>query len=148
MRAAVFVLSVITLSGCTDDQRDAPSPIGVLVAANAAKDRAMVAGDGAALAKFYTSDYRVIDNDGNVHDRRDQIAFMTKEVDLLDAESADVRVTLLAKNAAVVTGVVKGRYRQEGRKQKFAERFTSIWVSEDSQWRVRHEHSSTIADAR
>jgi hypothetical protein len=69
---------------------------------------------------------------------------MTKEIDLLSAESADVRAILLAKNAAVITGVVKGRYRQKRREHAFAERYTSIWVTEDSQWRVRHEHSSTI----
>jgi ketosteroid isomerase-like protein len=42
---------------------------------------------------------------------------------------------------------VKGRYRKRGREQRFAERYTSIWVSEDNRWRVRHEHSSSINSA-
>lgn len=104
----------------------------------------MVAGDAAALENFYTADYQVIDDDGGAHDKRNQVEFMTRDVDLLSAASSDVQVRMLGKNAALVTGRLQGKYRQGGKVSPFDERFTSIWVTEDSQWRVRHEHSSKV----
>ena len=144
MRAAALLLCVLLLAGCGKPDAGTDSAVRVLEAANAAKDRAMVAGDAAALENFYTADYRVIDDEGLVHDRRGQVEFMSRAVDLLSATSADVEVRLLGKNAAFVTGRVHGTYRQDGKDLPFNQRFTSIWVTEDSQWRVRHEHSSAL----
>ena len=145
MRRAAFVLAVWFLAGCSEPDAQTHSPVRVIEAANAAKDRAMVAGDPAFLENFYTADYRLIDESGEVHDRRKQVEFMTKSVDLLSATSEDVQVRMLGKNAALVTGRVRGTYRRDGKERPFDDRFTSIWVSsEDSQWRVRHEHSSEM----
>lgn len=145
MRTALLLLGVSVLTACEEPEAGTHSTAQVLEAANAAKDRAMVAGDRPALENFYTPDYQIIDDDGAVHDRRNQVEYMTREVDLLSAASSDVTVRMLSKNAALVTGRVRGKYRKDGKEMPFDERFTSIWVSEDSQWRVRHEHSSDMA---
>jgi len=142
------LLALLVLSACEASKDDAAAPVKMLVAANAAKDQAMVTGDRSALENFYAAGYEVIDDDGNVHDKRAQVEFITKSIDLLDARSDDVRVSMLGKNVALVTGRMNGRYRQSGNEKSFAERYTSIWVNEDSQWRVRHEHSSTIETTR
>ena len=145
MRHAAFLLGLSLLAGCSEPQGETHSPVKVIEAANAAKDRAMVAGDPAFLENFYTADYRLIDESGEVHDKRNQVEFMTKAVDLISATSEDVQVRMLGKNAALVTGRVHGTYRRDGKELPFNDRFTSIWVSsEDSQWRVRHEHSSEM----
>lgn len=144
MRATVLMLALVAHSGCSKSQPDMTAAMRTLIAANEAKDHAMVVGDAADLERFYTADYRVIDDDGNVHDKRNQLQFMTEKVDLLDAVSDDVQVRMLAQNAALLTGRMTGRYRTEGREISFAERYTSVWVTEDNQWRVRHEHSSTM----
>ena len=147
MRAAGPFLGLLMLAGCGESHGDSGSADNVLIAANAAKDRAMVAGDAAALDNFYTADYRVIDDQGKVHDKRNQVEFMTRTIDLIEAQSTDVKVSMLGKNAALVTGRMRGRYRESGREKAFEERYTSIWVTEDSQWRVRHEHSSMMQGA-
>ena len=147
MRAAVL-FGILILAACDEPGGEIHSTVQVLEAANAAKDRAMVAGDPPALENFYTPDYQIIDGDGAVHDRRNQIEFMTRQVDLVSATSSEVQVRMLSKNAALVTGRVRGKYRRDGKESPFDERFTSIWVSEDSQWRVRHEHSSDLKPSR
>lgn len=144
MRTAAYLLGGLVLGACRESETDVTSPNSVLVAANVAKDRAMIAGDAAALDRFYTADYQVIDAYGKVHDKRNQVEFITKAIDVLEAESVDVRVNMLAKNAAMITGRMRGRYRQSGKEKPFDERYTSIWINEDSHWRVRHEHSSRI----
>lgn len=148
MRAAVLLLGIAILAACGESGSGTHSTVQVLEAANAAKDRAMVAGDSPALENFYTADYQIIDPDGDVHDRGNQVEYMTREVDLVSAVSSDVEVRMLSKNAALVTGRMRGKYRRDGKLSPFDERFTSIWVSEDSQWRVRHEHSSDISASR
>ena len=147
MRRAKSLLAVL-LSSCGETQSNLSPAPQMIAAANAEKDRAMVKGDAPALEQFYTADYQVIDDDGNVHNKRNQVQFMTEAVDLLDAKSADVQVRMLSQNAALVTGRMTGRYRQNGRTVPFAERYTSVWIIEHNQWRVRHEHASTIEGPR
>lgn len=148
MRGIVPTLALVALIACSKSQPDMASVERMLVAANEAKDRAMVAGDAADLERFYTADYRVIDDDGIVHDKRNQLQFMTREIDLLDAVSDEIEVRMLGQNAALLTGRMTGRYRTKGKEISFAERYTSVWVTEDNRWRVRHEHSSMMAMPR
>lgn len=118
------------------------------MAANIAKEKAMVSGDAAALERFYTADYHVIDDDGNVHDKRNQVEFTTSSVDLLAAVSDDVKVHTPGENAALLTGRLSGRYRMDGNEAAFVQRYTSIWVREAKDWRVKHEHASTVPKPR
>ena len=148
MRVAALLLGVSILAACEEPEAGTHSIAQVLEATNAAKDRAMVAGDRPALENFYTADYQIVDANGDMHDRRNRVEYMTGEVDLLSAASSDVEVRMLSKNAALVTGRLRGAYRRDGKESPFHERFTSIWVSEDSQWRFRHEHSSDIGSSR
>ena len=124
MRAAASLLCVALLAGCAERDSGTHTAVQVLEAANAAKDKAMVAGDAAALENFYTADYQGIDDDGTIHDKRGQVEFMTGAVDLLSATSADVEVRMLSKNVALVTGRVHGTYRQDGKHLPFNERLT------------------------
>lgn len=147
MRLAIPLFASLLIASC-DDSRPAPPDAQVAVAAaNAAKDAAMIAGDAAALERFYTDDYQVIDDDANVHGKSDQLEFMTRTVSLLRARSDDVRVTMLAPDAALVTGRLVGRYRMGGEESDFVERYTSIWVRHGDAWRVRHEHGSLVPRA-
>ena len=115
-----------------------------VIAANAAKDEAMIARDAARLARFYTDDYSLIDDDAGVHGKSDQVRFMTREVELLRARSDDVQVTMLAPDAALVTGRLTGRYRMDKKESDFIERYSGVWVRQGRDWRVRHEHGSLV----
>lgn len=142
MRYSVCLLAALLLS-C----REVPQPTAVetesaLRAANAAYDKALIDGDADALSRFYTDDFQIIDARAEVHGKADQIQFMTEEVDLLLAKTDDVRIAMLAPDVALLTGRFVGRYRLDGKENDFIERYTSIWVRDDDQWRVKHEHSS------
>jgi len=142
--AAVLLLGASILAACDEPESETHSTVQVVEAANAARDRAMLAGDGPALENFYTADYQIVDDGGNVRDRRNQVEFLTRRVDLVSAASSDVQIRMLSKNAALMTGRARGTYRQGGKERPFDERFSSIWVSEDSRWRLRHEHRSEV----
>ena len=147
MRVATVLLACAALSACDLRSGDPATAERELRAANAEYDAALIDGDAKALDRFYTADYSIIDDDADVHGKADQIAFMTKNVDLLQARSDDLRIKMLGPNAAMLTGRLTGRYRMDGKEDHFVERYTSIWVREEGAWRVQHEHASIVPKA-
>jgi ketosteroid isomerase-like protein len=142
VRSSLSLIALLMLAGCTKAAPDAKETERSLRAANAAYDQALIDGDAAQLDRYYADDFSIIDDDAAIHDKKNQIAFMTKEVDLLNARNDDVRVTLLGPDAALLTGRFSGRYKYRGKESDFTERFTSVWVRENGHWRVKHEHAS------
>lgn len=146
MRIAAAIMGSLLLTACAEAVADKPQDrkgaIEAVTAANAAKDRAMIARDPAALASFYTEDYQVIDSRAEIHGKTNQVDFMTKSVELLSADSDQVKVEILAPDAALVTGRMTGRYRMDGKVSGFVERYTGLWVKQGEAWRVKHEHGS------
>lgn len=150
MRIATTMVVSLPLAGCAnavaDNPQDHKAAIEAVTAANTAKDHAMIARDPQALASFYTEDYRVIDSRADIHGKKNQVDFMTKAVELLKADSDQVKVEMLAPDVALVTGRMAGRYRMNGKESGFVERYTGIWVKQGANWRVKHEHGSMQPD--
>ena len=146
MRPAVIIAAFLLTSGC-DRAQNGQAGADAVRAANAAKDKAMIARDAARLGQFYTDDYLLIDDDAQVHDKADQVRFMTENVELLSARSDDVQVTMLSPDAALVTGRLAGRYRMDDRESDYTERYTGVWLRQGQEWRVKHEHGSLVPAA-
>jgi ketosteroid isomerase-like protein len=151
MRGVLILFSAILLAACDrpaakQDSAAQANAEAELKAANVEYDKALVDGDAAALGRLYTADFQIIDDDAQIHDRAEQIAFMTKSLDLLNAKSDGVRVRILGPDAALLTGRFSGRYRLEGKVNDFTERYTSVWVRDGGSWRIVHEHSSVVPD--
>lgn len=144
MRRSLALIGFVLLAGCGERAPDLREAERTLLAANAEYDRALIDGNAEALNLHYADDFTIIDDDAAIHDKANQVAFMTKEVDLLSATSDDTKVTMLGPGAAVVTGRFKGRYRYKGEEKDFTERYTSVWVRNDGRWQVRHEHASLV----
>ena len=148
MRALTLMVATGVLAACNQQSANEANPEDQLRAANAGYDQALIEGDAAALNRYYTDDFERIGNDGAVHDKNNQVHFMTKEVDLLNGRGDDVEVTMLGPDSALVTGRFAGRYRYKGSEENFTERYTSVWVRKDGEWRVRHEHASLLPELK
>jgi len=143
MRNIVIAATAAALAACSGGGDDAKTR-SELQAANAAYDQALIAGDAKVLDRMYTEDFQIIDDEANVSDKRNQVKFMTEQLDLLDARSDDVKITPLGDDAALLTGRFTGRYRMNGQENAFTERYTSVWVRDGDQWKIKHEHSSLV----
>lgn len=142
MRAKALIVIIGLMSACSDDSTDHVAAEAALRAANAQYDLALIEGDAAALNRFYADDFRIISDDAEISDKKEQIRFMTQEVDLVEARSDDVRLDMLGPDSALMTGRFTGRYRYKGEEKDFVERYTAIWAREGENWRLKHEHSS------
>ena len=142
MRNTSIVLTILMLTGCSASSANPANSEAEILAVNEAYNRALVEGDALALNLLLTNDFRSIDDDAGIHDKRDQIEFMTTEIDLIHARGDEVEVAMLGPDAALVTGRFIGRYRYKGTETDFTERYTSIWVRDGERWRVMHEHAS------
>ena len=144
MRALTLMAATGLLAACNHQSTAQDDPEGQLRAANARYEQALIEGDAAALDRHYTDDFERIGNDGGVHDKRDQVQLITREIDLLNGRGDDVEITMLGPDSALVTGRFAGRYRYNGAEEDFTERYTSVWIRKDGEWRVRHEHASLV----
>ena len=144
MRKFALFAAAAGLAGCSSGASGSDAAEERLAAANAAYDRALIAGDAEALNRIYTDDFQIIDDDANVRGKADQVRFITEQVDLLEARSDDIEVTPLGHEAGLVTGRIAGRYRMDGAENSFTERYSSVWVREDGEWKIKHEHSSLV----
>ena len=144
MRFAAALVAALSLSACDLRSADPTTVERELLAANAEYDQALIEGDAVKLDRFYSDDFQIIDDDAGIHGKRDQIDFMTEQVDLQQASSDDIKVTILGPEAAMLTGRFIGRYQYQGKENDFTERYTSIWVRQNGEWRVKHEHASLV----
>lgn len=147
MRGTALIAVIVLLSACRDESPNHSSAGAALRAANAQYDRALIDGDAPALDRFYADDFKIISDDAEISDKKEQIRFMTEEVDLLEARSDDVHLTMLGPDSALMTGRFTGRYSYKGQERDFVERYTAIWVRDGENWRLKHEHSSIQPEA-
>ena len=142
MRVSVLIAALGLLSACEDGASNTGAAVSALRAAMAQHEKALIAGDAAALDRAYGNDYRMIDYEAKIADKQRQIQLMTKEADLLHGRSDDVRISMLGQDHALVTGRFTGRYRYRGEEADFTERYSSLWVRDGENWRLKHEHTS------
>jgi len=143
MRWVPVILTAILVAACSGETPRQSFAEGDLLAANAAYDRALIAGDASALEAIYADGFSFTGDHAEQRDRAGQIAYMTDgTVQLLAAHSDDIDVTPLGAEAALLTGRFSGRYRTAAAESDFTERYSSVWILTDEGWKLRHEHSS------
>ena len=142
MRVPALIAALVLLSACEDGGSNRASAEPALRAAHAQHEKALVAGDAAALNRVYANDYRIIDYEAKIGDKQQQIGMMTKEADLLHGRSDELRISMLGQDHALITSRFTGRYRYQGEEHDFIERVSSLWVRDGENWRLKHEHMS------
>ena len=144
----LFIAFAIATLGSCATVHGMISPAGddtSLRVASADYDHALIAADADALSGIYTEDFSFVGDKAELRNKREQISYMTNgTVRLLSAASDEIAVTRLGPNHALLTGRFSGRFRTGAYEADFVERYTSIWVRQNSRWRLRHEHSSLL----
>jgi len=105
---------------------------------------ALLKADVAALGQIYAEEYLSIDPEGNVLDRKQDLADIASGA--FKAESlalSDLRVREYGP-VAITTGIVAVKAIYKGEKIDKLHRFTDVWVKRDGRWQCVSAHGSTI----
>jgi ketosteroid isomerase-like protein len=140
----IAIAAALLLAGCGPEggATGTPADEQALREANARYDRAIVAGDRAALEEILAADYVYVTAEGEVRDRAATIAQLTSgRVRIASQGSEEVSLRWLGDHALLV-GRFRARVTIGGAEVPLDERYSSIWGREGTRWRLRHEHAS------
>ena len=142
--STVSGLLSIALIACSENSVDPSQLIGELEGASAAYDEAILEQDSATLERIYSEAYQDVGPDGVIRGKQEKIASLTDpDARLLFAQSDEVAVEVFG-DVALVTGRFSGRFLSDGQEVRFSERFSTLWVLDGNQWRLRYEQVSEI----
>ena len=98
----------------------------------------------AALEKIYAEEYLSIDPEGNVLDRKQDLAEVASGVFKAEVLAlSDLRVREYGP-MAITTGIIAVKAIYKGEKIDKRHRFTDVWVKRDGRWQCVSAHGSTI----
>ncbi len=134
----------IALVACSENSVDPNQLVAELEAASAAYDEAILEQNSATLERIYSEAYQDVGPDGVIRGRDEKIASLTDPAArLLSARSDEVAVEVFG-DVALVTGRFSGRFLSDDQEVRFSERFSTLWVLDGNQWRLRYEQVSEI----
>ena len=107
-------------------------------------DAALLKADVAALEKIYAEEYLSIDPEGNVLDRKQDLAEVASGVFKAEVLAlSDLRVREYGP-MAITTGIIAVKAIYKGEQIDKRHRFTDVWVRRDGRWQCVSAHGSTI----
>ena len=142
--STLSALFSIVLIACSENSVESGQLIGELEAASAAYDEAILDQDSATLERIYSEAYQDVGPDGVIRGRQEKIASLTDpDARLLSAQSDEIAIEVFG-DVALVTGRFSGRFLSDDQEVRFSERFSTLWVLDGNQWRLRYEQVSEI----
>jgi hypothetical protein len=148
-RRAAALLLLLLLAGCSvgEERRSgAAHAEATVLSAQAARFRAMIAGDATALARLLAEELTYTHTTGRVENRQEFLAAIRSGALRYHAiDPHDVVVTLV-NDAAVVVGRVTIHAELDGREARVTARFTEVHQLRRGEWRLLAWQSTTTGD--
>lgn len=117
-----------------------------LVRALQAFDRAQVDADTAALARLVTEDYVLVNSDATVDLKPKYLSDFLLPGLKMDPYVIEQRIEKVLGDAAVITGVQRLSWTQDGTRQRRVLRIVHVWTRHDGHWRATHTQLTRIPD--
>src|SRR5258708_30917193 len=115
----------------------AESATDVVRRADAARLKAMLAGDGGGLARVFSDEVVFIHSDGRSESKTDYIKNLTAgDTAYADLKTADVNARQIAADVIVLSGAQEMRKKLGPTWSEIKLRFISVWRNEGGTWRM------------
>ena len=147
MRTLLFAAALALAACAPSGGPGSPEAEQSLREANQRYDRAIVAGDHAALETLLAPDYVYITAQGELRDRAATIAQHGAGGFRIESPGSEEVAIRWLGDHALVTGRFRGRVTMGGHSAPIDERYSSIWHYQDGAWRLLHEHASEAPQA-
>jgi ketosteroid isomerase-like protein len=117
--------------------RAAEASVDLVLAADAARLKAMAASDGATLAKVLSDEVIFIHSDGRAEAKADYVKNLTAgDTAYADLKTADLNARLIAADVVVLTGAQEMKKKLGPAWSEVKLRFISVWRNEGGTWRM------------
>ena len=117
-----------------------------LVDAMRAFDLAQVSADTATLARLVTDDYVLVNSDASMDLKRKYLADFLLPGLTMDAYVIEDRIEKLWGDAAVIAGVQRLSWTQDGQRHRRVLRIVHVWTKRDGRWQVTHTQLTRIPE--
>lgn len=137
MKRMWFFYLVLGAALAVGSIRAIDSPTDAVLRADAARLDAMVAGDGAALARLFSDELTFVHSDARVESKESYIRNLTKgDTAYADAKTSDVLARQVAPEVVVLAGRQFMRKKLGETWSTIDLRFLSVWRNEAGEWRM------------
>jgi ketosteroid isomerase-like protein len=130
----------LLLIGCgllTAGLRGAETPIETVLRIDSSRLQAMMAGDGAALARVFSDELIFVHSDGRLETKAEYVRnLLAGDTAYEGAMTSGVRAMQVAPEVVVVIGAQEMRKRLRGAWSEIKLRFMAVWRNEAGVWRM------------
>jgi hypothetical protein len=148
----IIVVALVTIAaasiaagqcGRTGKMPRANPVVAAIQGLEAERNRALVAGDVAAIGRIYADDYTSVVASTS-RTKADVLADLKSGALKLEASSNDETNVRVYGNTAVVTGKTTSKVSDKGVDTSGQSYFTRVWVNQMGHWRLVANHSSRV----
>lgn len=137
------IAAIVLLTACNNSTKT-PDYSAQLLRINNQYDSALLKADTAALGKLYASDFTLVNPDGRLLNRQEQLLNVaTSELKWESAQSENVSVRVYG-NTAILLGEFRGTGSYRGNQLTVHERYTTCWIKTDTSWQLIAEHANLV----
>lgn len=144
MRNIILCFVVVLFAVACNNKKGASGAEAKLLQLNNEYDSALLKHDLNALNKLYAEDFVYTNPEGKLLTKAEQIASIKgSEITLEQGLSTGVKVRVYG-NTAVMTGNFIGKGNYHGNPVSINERYTAMWVKNDTTWQMVAEHANVV----
>lgn len=117
--------------------RGAEAAVQMVLHADAARIAAMMAGDGAALARLMSDELKFVHSDGRIESKADYVKnMMAGDTAYAEAKTSDVMTLKPSADVVVIIGSQEMRKRLGATWTEIKLRYLAVWRNEGGTWRM------------
>lgn len=142
----IALIALRLLLGSALAIRQTPALPSDLVDAMRAFDRAQVRADTGTLARLVTSDYVLVNSDASMDFKPKYLADFLLPGLKMDPYVIEDRIEKIWGDAAVIAGVQRLSWTQDGQRHRRVLRIVHVWTKREGRWQVTHTQLTRIPE--
>jgi ketosteroid isomerase-like protein len=107
-------------------------------------DAAQIRGDVAALSELVADDFVLVNSDSSVQDKPSFLADFHAPGFHIEASTVEEPLRKIFGDAAVVGGLLRLAWTQDGKRQERLLRVAYVWIKRDGRWRAAYAQLTRV----
>jgi len=117
-----------------------------LAAALSEFDRAQFSNDVATLERFLAADYLLVNSDASVENKEKALADFLQPGFKTEPYVLEQAARMVSTDAAVLAGLARLRWTQDGRQHARTVRIAYVWMKRDGRWQTTYTQVTRVPE--